>query len=99
MAVDATTAPKKNKVQTFAMVISFLLALPLAAVLMIAPALMLDENGHYSHPMLMLVMLGISGGFVHGVGYIPKFWLWKWLFSPIVAWPLMLLGYYLWLYK
>ncbi|MDN8513438.1 cytochrome bd biosynthesis protein, partial [Acinetobacter baumannii] len=24
------------------------------------------------------------------------FWLWKWLFSPWIAWPLMLLGYYIW---
>ncbi|MGQ8179763.1 cyd operon YbgE family protein, partial [Acinetobacter baumannii] len=26
----------------------------------------------------------------------PHFWLWKWLFSPWIAWPLMLLGYYIW---
>ncbi|ROZ80888.1 cyd operon YbgE family protein, partial [Gordonia sp. OPL2] len=42
-------------------------------------------------------MLGISGGFIYGVGFVPRFWLWKWLFSPVIAWPLMLLGYYIWL--
>ena len=79
------------------MLVSFVLALPLAGVLMINPALMLDANGHYNHSVLMLVMLGISGGFVTGVGFEPRFWLWKWLFSPVIAWPLMFTGYYLWL--
>lgn len=96
---QAMTTSRKSKTQTVAMVISFLLALPLAAVLLVHPALMLDENGHYNHSVLMMVMLGISGGFIHGVGYVPQFWLWKWLFSPFVAWPLMLIGYYLWLFK
>lgn len=81
----------------FVMLISFLLALPLAAVLLIHPAMMLDANGHYSHRTMMFIMIGISGGFIHGVGFIPRFWVWKWLFNPIIAWPLMLLGYYTWL--
>ncbi|TCB48774.1 cytochrome bd biosynthesis protein [Acinetobacter sp. ANC 4779] len=93
--VAITTETKKpNK---FAMAISFLLALPLAAVLLIHPAMMLDVNGGYSHSSMMYIMIGISGGFIHGVGFIPKFWLWKWLFSPFLAWPLMLWGYYTWL--
>jgi predicted membrane protein len=55
------------------MVISFLLALPLAAVLLVHPGMMLDANGHYNHSVLMLVMVGISGGFIHGVGLYPNF--------------------------
>ena len=94
VAIAAETI-KPNK---FAMAISFLLALPLAAVLLIHPAMMLDANGEYSHSTMMYIMIGISGGFIHGVGFIPKFWLWKWLFSPFLAWPLMLLGYYTWLF-
>ncbi|NNH34733.1 cytochrome bd biosynthesis protein [Acinetobacter sp. NIPH 2377] len=94
VAIAAETI-KPNK---FAMAISFLLALPLAGVLLIHPAMMLDANGEYSHRTMMYIMIGISGGFIHGVGFIPKFWLWKWLFSPFLAWPLMLLGYYTWLF-
>ena len=94
-AVNAeTTVQKPNKI---AMVISCLLAFPLAAVLLLHPAAMLDANGEYSHRAMMFIMIGISGGFIHGVGFIPKFWLWKWLFSPFIAWPLMLWGYYTWL--
>ena len=94
VAIAAETI-KPNK---FAMAISFLLALPLAAVLLIHPAMMLDANGEYSHSTMMYIMIGISGGFIHGMGFIPKFWLWKWLFSPFLAWPLMLWGYYTWFF-
>jgi cyd operon protein YbgE len=73
--------------------LSLLLASPLALLLLIHPALMLDANGHYSHPLLMLVMLGIAGGFVHGVGYDPLNRVWRGLFGPACAWPLLLLGY------
>ncbi|MCG2574555.1 MULTISPECIES: cyd operon YbgE family protein [Acinetobacter] len=94
---EAMTAPTKGTAQILMMIVSFMLALPLAAILLIYPSLMLDANGHYNHSVLMLVMLGISGGFIYGVGFVPQFWLWKWLFNPIVAWPLMAVGYYLWL--
>ena len=93
---DAVMPEDIQKPNKFAMAISFLLALPLAAVLLIHPALILDANGEYSHRVMMLIMLGISGGFIYGVGFIPKFWLWKWLFSPFLSWPLMLWGYYTW---
>lgn len=92
----AMTASNQRKAQAFAMAISFLLALPLAVILLVHPSLMLDANGYYNHSQLMLVMVGISGGFIYGVGFVPRFWLWKWLFSPWIAWPLMLLGYYIW---
>ncbi|MHA3051274.1 cytochrome bd biosynthesis protein [Acinetobacter sp. ANC 4633] len=94
---EAMTVPKKSAAQIFMMIVSFMLALPLAAILLVYPSLMLDENGHYNHSVLMLVMLGISGGFIYGVGFIPRWWLWKWLFNPVVSWPLMAVGYYLWL--
>ena len=85
---EAMTAPTKGTAQILMMIVSFMLALPLAAILLIYPSLMLDANGHYNHSVLMLVMLGISGGFIYGVGFVPQFWLWKWLFNPIVAWQL-----------
>ena len=89
---------EERKPNKFASAVSFLMALPLATVLLLHPAMMLDANGHYNHTVLMLVMIGISGGFIHGVGFLPRFWLWKWLFSPFVAWPLMLWGYYTWFF-
>lgn len=80
------------------MAVTFLLAAPLAVILLVHPSLMLDEHGHYSHNAMMLIMLGISGGFIYGVGFIPRFWLWKWVFHPLLSIPLMLWGYYTWLF-
>ncbi|MCW3148433.1 cyd operon YbgE family protein [Stutzerimonas stutzeri] len=74
-------------------VLSLLLASPLALVLLIHPAAMLDGQGGYSHPQLMLVMWGISIGFVHGVGFVPQLWVWRLLFHPLLGWPLLGLGY------
>lgn len=73
--------------------VSLLLASPLALLLLIHPAAMLDSQGRYSHGLLMLVMLGISGGFVHGVGFDPRPLHWRLLFGPLCAWPPLLLGY------
>ena len=42
---EAMTTPKNSKAQVLAMTVSFLLALPLAAILLVHPALMLDANG------------------------------------------------------
>ncbi|MBE7375117.1 cyd operon YbgE family protein [Pseudomonas lopnurensis] len=74
-------------------VLSLLLATPLALVLLIHPAAMLDSRGGYSHPLLMLVMWGVSAGFVHGVGFVPRLWLWGWLLGPLPAWTFAMLGY------
>jgi len=74
-------------------VLSLLLASPLALVLLIHPAAMLDGQGGYSHPQLMLVMWGISAGFVHGVGFVPQWWGWRWLLGPLPVWLLCALGY------
>lgn len=73
--------------------LSLLLVVPLALVLLIHPAAMLDGQGGYSHPLLMLVMWGISAGFVHGVGFIPRLLLWRWLLGPLPAWTMSVLGY------
>ena len=72
---------------------SLLLAAPLALVLLIHPAAMLDAEGRYSHGLLMLVMWGISSGFIHGVGFDPHSRLWRSVFHPLAGWLLLGLGY------
>lgn len=88
-----TTDPRHWLHSGWSRSLSLLLASPLALLLLIHPAAMLDANGHYSHNLLMLVMLGVAGGFVHGVGFIPHAWYWRAVFGPLLAWPLLLLGY------
>ena len=87
------TEPRPLLQRPWTRALSLLLASPLALLLLIHPAAMLDAQGHYSHGLLMLVMLGVAGGFVHGVGFDPYQRLWRWLFGPLLAWPLLLLGY------
>jgi cyd operon protein YbgE len=79
----------------WARALSLLLAAPLALLLLIHPGAYLDEQGRYSHGLLMLVMLGISAGFIHGVGFDPIARVWRLLFGPTLGWPLALLGYWL----
>ncbi|MDP3845046.1 MAG: cyd operon YbgE family protein [Pseudomonas sp.] len=89
------TEPRPLLQRPWTRALSLLLASPLALLLLIHPAAMLDAQGHYSHNLLMLVMLGVAGGFVHGVGFDPYLRLWRLLFGPLLAWPLLALGYWL----
>lgn len=45
-----------------------------------------------NHNAAMVLMLGMSCGFVFGIGFTPKLCLWRWLFSGWSAIGLMLLG-------
>ncbi|GAB2190809.1 hypothetical protein MAH1_24170 [Sessilibacter sp. MAH1] len=80
----------------FARLVSFVLAILLAGVAMIVPQLIAEEAHEVNHSLLMLSMLGISGGFIHGVGFVPRHWFWWALFSPFVAWPILFLSIYWW---
>ncbi|MFZ3183523.1 MAG: cyd operon YbgE family protein [Pseudomonas sp.] len=89
------TEPRPLLQRPWTRALSLLLASPLALLLLIHPAAMLDAQGRYSHSLLMLVMLGVAGGFVHGVGFDPYQRLWRWLFGPLLAWSLLGQGYWL----
>lgn len=45
------------------------------------PPLMADANGHADHGLATALFWAMSAGFVHGVGFVPRAWLWRWLFS------------------
>jgi len=79
-------------------ILSLLLASPLALILLIHPAMIVDPEAGYSHSLLMLVMLGISSGFIHGIGFDPRGLAWRILFHPVGGWVMMGLGYAI-LYK
>jgi cyd operon protein YbgE len=94
VTAEAGSAPLRYSIGR---AVSLLMAVPLSLVLLIHPASMLDANGHYSHSVLMLVMWGVAGGFVHGVGFEPRAMAWRVVFHPLPAWVLMALGYGMWL--
>ena len=70
--------------------ISLTLALSTSGVLMIAPFLVTRHMSDADHGWASLMMLGITGGFVHGVGFVPRNKILQFLFSPLVAWILIL---------
>lgn len=72
---------------------SFLLAIAMAGVILTYPKAL----EHASHGSLMLVMLGVSAGFVHGVGFIPEHKLWRILLGPWTAWVLLVAGFLMFL--
>lgn len=79
--------------------ISFVLGLLVAGTVLIYPRLISADMKSVPHIWLVLLLLGMSFCFVHGVGFRPRNILLKILFSPIVAWPLLFLSAYVLLDK
>jgi predicted membrane protein len=52
------------------------------------------EGSAINHGVLSLIMWGMSAGFVHGVGFIPRNRVLRVLLGPVVAWLLMGVGLY-----
>jgi cyd operon protein YbgE len=45
------------------------------------------DGSPISHSVLMLIMWGMSAGFVHGVGFVPHNRIVRVLLGPVIAWP------------
>lgn len=60
-------------------------SLAAALVIMVAgtlyPLAMADAAGKPDHNLAMALFLAMSTGFVHGVGFVPRHWVWRALFS------------------
>ena len=75
---------------------SLLGALVLSGLLLAMPQLVAVGMHELDHGSLSAGLWGISGGFVHGVGYVPETRIWRYAFSPYIVWPLMGLCVYMW---
>jgi predicted membrane protein len=64
----------------------------LALVIMLYPVALSKDGATPPHELLALVMLCISAGFIHGVGFTPTAALWLYLFHPFLGWLLMAVG-------
>jgi predicted membrane protein len=67
-------------------------ALAISAVLMLYPYALGTKMTPMLHTALPLMMIGVAGAFVHGFGFHPQRRVFATLFSPIAAWPLMVVG-------
>lgn len=74
---------------TAAHAISLLAAIALAGLFIGYPRVLATSMQDVHHGRLMLMMWGICAGFVHGVGFVPRSRLLRWLLGPLAAWLLM----------
>ena len=73
--------------------VSLLAALTLMLLVTLLPRGLTTEDGSpIGHGMLTLIMWGLSAGFVHGVGFVPRNRILRVLLGPVVAWLLMAVG-------
>lgn len=84
-------------VSAWAKFCSLSLAFVMSALVLILPNLILGEDGRYSHGFVSLVMLAISGCYVHGIGFVPRNYVALIVFSPYLCWPVVFLALYRWL--
>lgn len=75
-----------------ARLLSLALAVTLAVLILIYPRAVAASLDDVRHGLLSLLMWGIAAGFVHGVGFVPRLWLWRLVFHPVLGWLLMGFG-------
>jgi predicted membrane protein len=60
---------------------SLLVALAIMLGGTLYPPLMADAAGKADHGLATLLFLAMSAGFIRGVGFVPRHWVLRWLFS------------------
>lgn len=70
--------------------ISLLLAVALSVGLLLLPAMRGRELTSAGHALLTPLLLAVCGGFVHGLGYVPRNRFLHRLLQPLLLWPAML---------
>jgi predicted membrane protein len=72
--------------------LSLCFAVTLSLVGLVFPFLLGANATGLNQSVLVVMMLGIAGAYLHGAGFRPKqAWL-RWLMSPAVCWPVMLVS-------
>jgi cyd operon protein YbgE len=82
-----TSASRANG--TAAHALSLLAAIALVALIVFYPRAVATSTQDIHHGRLLVMMWGISAGFVHGVGFVPRSRLLGFLLGPFAAWLLM----------
>ncbi len=73
--------------------VSLGIAITMMMLITLLPRGLTTADGNaISHGVLTLVMWGMSAGFVHGVGFVPRNPVLRVALGPVIAWPLMGVG-------
>ena len=73
--------------------LSLTLAAALALAVIVYPRGLIHQGAAPDHGRLTLLMLGMSAGFVYGVGFVPDNRWVRMLLGPYVALPILLAGW------
>ena len=73
--------------------LAFAAALGASLFLVLVPFLVVPTVTPRVHAIMPVILLGLAGLFVHGVGFTPRHPVWRWLFSPWLAWPIVIGGF------
>lgn len=84
-----TESGRASVVRSPARWISLALAVAISGTLLIFPYLLGSPPSPRVHALLPWLLFGLSGAWVHGLGFVPVRRLWRILFGPPVAWPLI----------
>ena len=68
-------------------ILSFLITLAVAASVILYPRAIASDMTDVPHGWLVLLLIGMSLCFVHGVGFKTNSRILNIIFSPLVAWP------------
>ncbi len=60
---------------------SLLVALTIMLVGTVYPPVMANAAGHADHGLASALFMAMAAGFVRGVGFVPRHWVWRVLFS------------------
>lgn len=78
--------------KTLSRLISLTAAAAVVAVTVFYPRAIAVDSAHVPFGGFVLLMIGMSLAWVHGIGFVPENpWLRR-LFSPLAAWPLLVIG-------
>lgn len=69
--------------------VSFAIALSITFSVVTYPRLYASDMHDVAHGLMALLMLGMSACYVHGIGFVPRNAVLRWVFSPWVAWPVV----------
>lgn len=90
---DVTSAPEQATNPVHGPALGTALLIMLGGT--VYPPLMADATGHADHRLAMALFLAMAAGFVRGVGFVPRFWLWRGLFSTWTCAAALLLAAWL----
>lgn len=72
--------------------LTFATALLFAALIVLYPRAIATDMSTVPHGWLVVLLLGMSSGWVYGLGFVPERRVLRCLFHPAAAWLLMLVG-------